>query len=356
MSTLAAEVPHRSTILNSLSGVCADQGLDGLSQRLLDLSELLSDPLSTVESDLAHFPEATNNVKRSAVHLLSLGGKRLRPICVALASQVGRGFGPQARNLAVAVELVHSATLLHDDVVDDSDLRRGVPAPRTIYGNAASIFAGDWLLIEALRRVKRADVPDVLDRLLDVIEEMIFAESTQLEARGKIHADRATYLSVVEGKTASLFRWALYAGGKAGGLSATSCDDLEHYGRHLGVAFQLIDDLLDWTGRLESTGKRLFTDIREGKITYPLIIALERDPMLRPMLAEQLARGPNALISETMGREILSSLERTGGIHETRTFAKAQVAKARNYLSSFTSNRAIQGLETVTEIALLRQG
>jgi octaprenyl-diphosphate synthase len=287
--------------------------------------------------------------------LLSLGGKRLRPICVALSSQVGRGFGAQARKLAVAVELVHSATLLHDDVVDDSDIRRGEPAPRTIYGNAASIFAGDWLLIEALRCVQEANVPGVLDRLLNIIEEMIFAESAQLEARGKIKSDRTLYFHVVEGKTASLFRWALYAGGKAGELSETACDALEGYGRHLGVAFQLVDDLLDWTGRLEATGKRLFGDIREGKITYPLIIALERDATLRPLLEQQLAGGGNAFISEAFGRKLLTSLEQTGGLHETRVLAKAQVAKARNFLSTFDSSRAIRGLETVAEVALLRQ-
>src|SRR5262249_22155884 len=145
------------------------------------------------------------------------------PLCVALAARAGNGFGAAARQLAVAVELVHTATLLHDDVVDVGDTRRGAPAARVVYGNAASIFAGDWLLVEALRRVRAAAVPDALDRLLDIIEEMIMAESTQLDRRGVMVADRAAYFRVVEGKTASLFRWALWAGGRAGGLDERAC-------------------------------------------------------------------------------------------------------------------------------------
>src|SRR5688572_15627343 len=141
--------------------------------------------LRDVERALEAVPRGERIVQRAAHHLLDLGGKHLRPMCVALASKVGTGFDARACELAVAVELVHTATLLHDDVVDLADTRRGRAAARVVYGNAASIFAGDWLLVDALRRITNAS-PELVAPMLAVIEEMILAESIQLERRGRI--------------------------------------------------------------------------------------------------------------------------------------------------------------------------
>src|SRR5262249_50298820 len=150
-----------------------------------DLADLVNDDMAELEESLSAIHLSPNLAHRAAGHLLDLGGKRLRPVCVALSARVGSGFGRAARDLAVAVELVHHATLLHDDVVDLGDLRRGSPAARVVYGNAASIFAGDWLLVEALRRVRAAGVDETLDSLLDTIDEMVCAEALQLEYRGR---------------------------------------------------------------------------------------------------------------------------------------------------------------------------
>jgi octaprenyl-diphosphate synthase len=188
--------------------------------RLADLDRWIGGELRDFDAELAVVPRGVTAVQAAAHHLLDLGGKHLRPMCVALAAKCGAGFGPTARQLAIAVELVHTATLLHDDVVDVADTRRGQPAARTIYGNAASIFAGDWLLVEALRRVRGAGDLGLLDEMLAIIEEMILAESIQLERRGQIDGDVADYYRVAEGKTAALFRWAMRAGARAGG-----CDD-----------------------------------------------------------------------------------------------------------------------------------
>src|SRR5439155_11378446 len=125
-----------------------------------------------------------------------LRGKHLRPLCVALASRLGAGFTAPARSLAVAVELVHSATLLHDDVVDVADRRRGEPSARIVYGNAASIFAGDWLLVAALRRIAATGIDGLLERMLAVIDDMIAAESLQLERRGRLAGDRDDYFRI----------------------------------------------------------------------------------------------------------------------------------------------------------------
>src|SRR5512139_3889306 len=207
--SIALHATSADKVLSSLRSVCDSQGLGDLSARLVELAELVRWDMKELEQALETVPRGESAVHKSGIHLLDQGGKRLRPMCVALAARCGTGFGPEARELGVAVELVHCATLLHDDVVDVGDTRRGAPAARTLYGNAASIFAGDWLLVEALRRVRAVEVPGTLERLLDIIEEMIFAESIQLENKGRIDTRRKSYFDVVEGKTAALFRWAM---------------------------------------------------------------------------------------------------------------------------------------------------
>ncbi len=230
-----------SALIDRLATLCRGRGLERLGDRIAVLGALAGPDLAVVEAALGDLPRGPAVVLRGAAHLLDLGGKRLRPLCVALAARAGRGFSDEARELAVAVELIHSATLLHDDVVDDGDVRRGAATARRLYGNAASIFAGDWLLVEALRRVRQTKIPGVLERLLSVIAEMILAESAQLENRGRLQVDRALYLHIVEGKTAALFRWAMFAGARAGGLDERQCHALEGFGLDLGVAFQAVD-------------------------------------------------------------------------------------------------------------------
>src|SRR5262249_38017531 len=151
--TLPSKRSESPDVMARLGELCQLRGLPGLADRLQLLGEIAGEDLMWCEAELEALPRYQSPVFSSATHLLDLGGKRLRPLCVALAARAGIGFGPAARELAVAVELVHSATLLHDDVVDLGTMRRGAPTARAVYGNAASIFAGDWLLIEALRRV-----------------------------------------------------------------------------------------------------------------------------------------------------------------------------------------------------------
>ncbi len=175
---MLGELSHTQSagVLQQLRALCTAQGLGSLADHLGELVDFLKDDVRSVERALLSLPRDHSMVQRGAFRLLDLGGKRLRPICVALASRTGSGFGPAAQDIAVAAELVHCATLLHDDVVDLGERRRGAPATRMVYGNAASIFAGDWLLIEALRRVRRTGCHQVLDELLATIDEMIAAE------------------------------------------------------------------------------------------------------------------------------------------------------------------------------------
>ena len=351
----AAAVGVKAQVLDRLAAVSDRHGPEGMAAHLSALRALTGADLAECEQVLAAIPHGPSRVRQAAGHLLELGGKRLRPLCVALAARVGSGYSEDARELAISVELVHAATLLHDDVVDLGERRRGAPAARILYGNTASIFAGDWLLIEALRRVQRARVPGTLERLLDVIDEMIEAESLQLEHRGRLDVDRTTWLRIIEGKTAALFRWAMFAGGRAGGLTLEQCTALEGYGLHLGVAFQAVDDLLDLSGDEQATGKSLLTDLSEGKMTWPLLVGMERDGELRPILEEVVAlaqdgqAAPRALTSR-----VLASLVRSGSLDDTRALARRRAQLAAECLAPLPAGAAQQALEAVAWSAVDR--
>jgi octaprenyl-diphosphate synthase len=349
----AASRPAPS-LLARLGAVAGARASD-LADSLRELEAWVARDLRDFAAEIGALERGSSMVERTAHHLLDLDGKHVRPLCVVLASRVGSGFDDRARQLAVAVEMVHSATLLHDDVVDLGDTRRGAPTARVVYGNAASIFAGDWLLIEGLRRIRLAGVAHVLDEMLAVIDEMILAESVQLENRGRINTLLADYFHVVEGKTAALFRWAMLAGGRAGGLQADACRALERYGHHLGVAFQAVDDLLDVDGDAAVTGKALFTDLREGKMTYPLIVALDRDAGLLPVLAECAALPPERALPEAAVARVIESLVKTGALGDCRALARRRAGEAIEAIAGLPPGPGVQALVMVAQMTAARE-
>ncbi|HEX4419212.1 MAG TPA: polyprenyl synthetase family protein [Kofleriaceae bacterium] len=335
-------------VLDRLAHVSAARGAPSLGDRLASLDRWVRADLATFETELAAIPRGARLVHAAAHHLLDLGGKHLRPLCVALTSRFGDGFTEQARGLAIAVELVHSATLLHDDVVDVAERRRGEPAACVVYGNAASIFAGDWLLVAALRRIAATGVEGVLDRMLAVIDEMIVAESIQLERRGNVTGAREDYFAIVEGKTAALFRWAMIAGARVAKLPPSGEAALERFGLHLGVAFQAVDDELDFA---DGTGKDPLADLREGKITYPLVVALEREPSLHPRLTALLAE-PDPRRDELAA--IAATVRATGALAATRALAEEHVERALAVLDELPAGPPRDALVTVALASLER--
>ena len=279
-------------------------------------------------------------------------GKRVRPICVLLAARMGgRSFDAEVREVATACELVHAATLLHDDVIDLGDERRGAPSARMIYGNAASVLGGDHLLVDALRRVRGAPM-HLQHALVDVIASMVEGEALQLERRGRFEPDRAAYLTVVEGKTAALFRWALRAGGTLGGLPAEQVAVLAEIGVALGTAFQLVDDVIDLEGDPAVTGKSACVDLREGKLTWPLILAAERQPGLAErMRAFAAAEGE---LDELSVVRLVADIKRTGALEDTRAEAVARTNVAREGLRTLPAGAARDALSTVIDTVLAR--
>ena len=334
-------------VLGVLARTCEERGAVSLTDRLTEISSWLSQDLGDVERELSHIAKTGDTpAEKSARHLLDRGGKRLRPICVALAARMGSGFNAHARTFATAVELVHNATLLHDDVVDLGDVRRGAPAARMIYGNAASIFGGDWLLIEALARIQAACVPGVLERMLAVIREMVLAEAWQLDRRGRATATAREYFEIARGKTGSLFRWAMFAGARAGGTSDEAAAALEEYGAHLGLAFQIVDDVLDLDGNGGEVGKSLLVDLREGKMTYPLIVAMQKSPELVTLL-EGICGAGELVLAPDLAQRVTTIVRDTHATRVALELAQEMCAEAVGCLSRLPSGRARDALASV---------
>ncbi len=249
--------------------------------------------LAALEGQLADLvdPNDPTAVAASARHLLASGGKRVRPMVCLLAA---RSFPPaqpppSVLQLAIVAEAIHNATLLHDDVIDLGDTRRGKPASRLLFGNGASILGGDLLLVEGLAVVQASGIPALMPAMIDVLQRMVGAEALQLENRGRADLTVDEYFQVVDGKTASLFEWAMEAGARAAGADDEAIEAVRRYGHHVGYAFQLLDDLLDLTREPDAIGKNVLQDVGSGTVTFPVVLALQGRPELAARLAAMAA-------------------------------------------------------------------
>ena len=362
--------------LETLSRATQGKSIPSLAQRLMEMRQWMSDDLTSLNQVLQQIGPldhqspsvlGTPNLSQrtslragslawqSAQYLLERPGKRVRPLCVMLAAQMGgRPFDESIQNIALSCELIHAATLLHDDVIDLGEDRRGSPTARMIYGNAASVLGGDHLLLEALKRVRRVKDDEIYDEVLDVIDLMVDGEALQLEQRGSFKPSRQAYLHVAEGKTASLFRWALRSGARLGGLTSHAVDALGEVGTHIGVAFQLVDDVIDIEGDPQITGKQPLIDLKEGKLTWPLILACESNPQLISLIEDFMKRGPEQNESQMLS-QIVNQIESTSALNDTRIFAQQRIYQSREILKTFPSSPSRQALETVLDTIISRR-
>jgi octaprenyl-diphosphate synthase len=344
-------------VMAPLAAVSMRQGLPSLAERLSEVQAWLSSDLSELDSaitEIEQCAQSPNLAERAARHLLRRKGKRLRPLCTHLGARlVGLTRDSRVSDLAVAAELVHAATLLHDDVIDEGTERRGAPASRIVYGNSASILGGDFLLIQAIERVQRTGVGAPLTKLLATIAQMVSAEALQLEQRGRFVPDRDIYYTIIEGKTASLFRWALSA---APLLAAhPSADTMARMGLELGLAFQLVDDALDLEGDPAEIGKDLFADLLQGKLTFPLIAACEVAPTLAREIRD-IARDAGAgQIDPDRATALVKRVRETGAIARTRDIAEEHKRRALEALSELPRTRAAEALALVVDAAVERK-
>jgi octaprenyl-diphosphate synthase len=301
------------------------------AQAALQEVPLLADELSSLEQELTRATDdAEETLRAAARHLVGSGGKRIRPTVTLLACGACGGELRASVPFACAAELTHSATLLHDDVIDDGPTRRGQPASRVLWGNAVSVLSGDWLLTRALEIVAAQPARSAaLPALLATMRRLVEGEVLQLSLRGSFEASEEDYFDVVRGKTASLFGWSAAAGAWAAGVRGEVPDALAEFGEGIGMAFQLVDDALDYCGEADLLGKRLGQDFCEGKATLPLIRAFQREPALRDRLTRLLEGREEAA---AVASSVIDAVRRTGGVEAARALAREHTGAAMKAL------------------------
>ncbi|MGI9511822.1 MAG: polyprenyl synthetase family protein [Anderseniella sp.] len=244
---------------------------------LSPLLDLVTNDMEKVNTQiLSHAQSHVELIPELAQHLIDSGGKRLRPMLTIAAARMCGYDGHHHIDLATAVEFMHTATLLHDDVVDESDLRRGRRTARLIWGNQASVLVGDYLLGQAFRIMVTTGSLEALKVLADAAAVIAEGEVMQLAAAHNTSTTEDAYLKVINAKTAALFSAAAEVGAIIAGRNDAEREALESYGRNLGVAFQLVDDALDYSGKQAQLGKSVGDDFREGKITLPVVLSYRR--------------------------------------------------------------------------------
>lgn len=294
---------------------------------------------------------ASNLIPDLGGHVLASGGKRLRPALVLIAAELCGYTGPRCIQVAGAVELLHTATLLHDDVVDLSRLRRGHPSANAIWGNRRAILAGDFFYARASSMIVEDGNLDILWVFANTIRRMAEGELLQLERSFDPAVTEAHYFSVIENKSAALLSAACEAGSILGGVTRAERRKLAEFGRELGLAFQLRDDALDYEGGEAALGKPRNADIREGKVTLPLLLALKRcTPSEREVIASVLksaAREAAQAALEGVEWEndldlgpALELVERYRGVADTIRRAEAHMARASAAIAPFPDVRA----------------
>lgn len=276
-------------------------GTKWLVEDLLRVEQLLLETAGSSQNPL---------VSESATHLIHAGGKRLRPALVLICSRAGQPGKPETDRAAAAVEMVHLATLYHDDVIDETETRRGAPTVHSKWGVEVAVLSGDFLFAHgsALGALAGGEVPLILSNAVAAVCEGQIVETTSLNDARR---DVSDYLGTIEGKTAALFRASCEMGATTSGAGAEAREALAEYGRQLGLAFQIVDDLLDLVGDPAITGKVPGTDLKEGVFTLPVLLGIEREPAL----GVALERGRRDL--ET----VLPILERTGALDGARAEA-----------------------------------
>ncbi|MDR3475329.1 MAG: polyprenyl synthetase family protein [Devosia sp.] len=332
-----------SRVLAEATGAGALERLLSVTQQ--DMEKVNALILSRANSHVKLVPEL-------ARYLIEAGGKRLRPMLTIAAAQLfGRQSGAEV-NYAAAVEFMHNATLLHDDVVDDSDMRRGRPAARMIWGNQASVLVGDFLLGQAFLMMVEAGDLDALGTLASAATIIAEGEVFQLAKARDLTTTTGEYEQVIHAKTATLFEAAAEVGAIAGGADAIGRQALRQYGLELGLAFQLVDDVLDYRGERGTLGKNTGDDLREGKMTLPVILALEEaNPGEREIISNTLGQSD---ASDTALAQIVAIFNRHRSLDRTVEKARHHVHRAREALRVLPASDTRTLLSDIAEFYISR--
>lgn len=321
----------------------------------VEIFQLLQRDLARVEDEISLESVASvDAITTIARYLQAGGGKRLRPILVLLSARVaenGHREGPASQSairMAAVVEMIHTATLVHDDVIDVAKTRRGRPSANTLWDNHICVLAGDWLYMQAFQSALRERNFHVLDLLISLTQLMVEGELIQLERIGQIDISEADYMELVDRKTASLFSACARLGSLMGSTDESVESKLGEFAWNLGMAFQLMDDILDFTADEKVLGKPVGSDLREGKVTLPLIYALaEATPDDRRMVETILT---DCSYQRAPFPAVLDFVRRHNGFERAHERAQSFTAKARGILADFPESPFTRALFGVTEM------
>jgi octaprenyl-diphosphate synthase len=320
---------------------------------LAQIFDPIRQDLEQVEREFArHVESHVDLIPEIGRYIQDAGGKRVRPAVLLMAARLAGYTGKRAVLYGAVVEFIHTATLVHDDIVDDSNLRRGRQAVHSKWGNDVTVLLGDYLYIKSMALALTEDSLDIVRILCDVTLRMIEGELFQLSKNGDIGLSERDHFEILQRKTADLFGGCAEIGGSLGSLDAQGRKALRDYGFNLGVAFQLVDDLLDLTGREEVLGKPIASDLREGKLTLPFIHLLEHGGVeVRSLIADVV--GDRDLTPERWQR-IAGYLAEHGSLDYAYGKATEYGARAKASLATLPEVPAREGLMALSDYILSR--
>ena len=318
---------------------------------MADVWEAYRDELEGVEDQVRkNLDSSVTLVNTVAAHILNSGGKRIRPLLLLLCARLCGYSGRAHHQLSSLAEFIHTATLLHDDVVDDADLRRGHRTARKFWGNQISILVGDYLYSKAIAQIVEFRSQGINEVLAEACTKMAEGEVLQLMNCHNAGIDEHAYLRVIRYKTAKLFEAATRLGAILGGATPEEEAAMANYGMHLGTAFQLIDDVLDYSGDNKATGKNVGDDLAEGKPTLPLIYAIKHGSATEAALIRKAIEegGLDEL------EQVIAAIQRSGALDYTRRQAQAEARTATDALAALPNSKYRDSLLQLADFAVTR--
>jgi len=317
-----------------------------------EIFELLREDLSAIEREFGRDTVAgVQAITEIGEYLRNGGGKRLRPALLLLSAKLFDYEGRGAIRLGAVVEIIHTATLVHDDIIDEAQTRRGRPAANTQWGNSKCVLAGDWLYMQAFKVAVQERNFRVLDTLIELTQQMVEGELLQMEKLGKL-ISLDEHLDLIYRKTACLFSVCMRLGAILGKASAEQEHNLAQYGRDLGMAFQIVDDVLDLTASEDVLGKPVASDLREGKVTMAVIHALERCTPGEQELIETVVR--ERAFEEVTHAEVLDVLNRYGSLEAANERATQYAQLAKNAICTFPDGEIKRALLWAPDFVVAR--
>jgi octaprenyl-diphosphate synthase len=319
-----------------------------------DVFRLFGDDIKQVEGHMESYLRSEVRLIPEIIrHIIDSGGKRFRPLLLLASSALCGYHGDRRYPLAAVIEFIHTATLLHDDVIDDADMRRGKASANRVWGNAASVLVGDFLYSKSFRLLTEYGNLDIIKLLSTTTNTMSEGEVLQLIKRGDVGITEEDYLSIIDKKTAVLIAATCALGGHLGEVEEAAIDALAQFGRRVGAAFQMTDDTLDYVAQEDEFGKAIGKDLEEGKLTLPLIRTMAQCPgeekiRLRTLLGKK-ERTPEDISG------IMTLMHRYDGIPYTLGKAKALIEEAKSFLAIFPESTPKTALLAVADYIIDRK-